>query len=93
MRMEEETIDNTNSDKLLIYEYHQQRQSYLTSLILRQEQVAFSDGLTSLEKVEMSQMDSLLSKYIPKQQDRDEVKQLIIGELMTINTMIPIERT
>ena len=30
-------------------------------------------------------MDSLLSKYIPKQQDRDEVKQLIIGELMTIN--------
>jgi Hemopexin len=85
MRMEEETIDNTTSDRLLIYEYHQQRQSYLTLLILRQEQIAFSDGLSSLEKVEMSQMDSLLSKYIPRQQDRDEVRQLIIGELMTID--------
>src|SRR5437763_117268 len=35
--------------------------------------------------VDISQMDSLLSKYISKQQDREEVKQLIIGELMTIN--------
>ena len=85
VRMEEQTIDNTNSDRLLVYEYHQQRQTYLTLLILCGEHVAFADGQNPPAIAEISQMDNLLTKYIPKQQDRDDVRKLIIGELTAID--------
>jgi hypothetical protein len=85
LRTEEQTIDNTSSDKKLVYEYHEQLQMYLTLLVLCEEHIAFVDGHTPPTMVNINQMDSLLSKHIPKQQDRDDVRQLIIGELMTID--------
>lgn len=80
-----EIFEETNSsDKVRVYEFYEQLQSYVTLLLLRHVNVGYSDGTDRPRVVELQALPGLLSDVLV---DADQQKQLmsyIKGELASV---------
>ncbi|NEW32738.1 hypothetical protein GV791_09210 [Nocardia cyriacigeorgica] len=82
VRIETEEINNS-TDKMMVYEYFQQLEPWLTMLILDRVQLAFSSGSGEPETVDIGNMSELLGKALVAEA-RKEVEDYIVGELSNI---------
>ena len=77
--------ERNDSDKMRVYEFFEQLQSYVTLLVLRHINVGYSDGTDRPQIVELRALPSLLSEKLV---DADQQKQLmsyIKGELSSVS--------
>lgn len=83
-------LENINVSRVLNFVFRQLNQEYYTFLHLVDVRVAFWNGFSeSVEEVPLSQLDTLLEKYInPEMVDgktrRERVRELIVDQLQTI---------
>ena len=77
-------IQNINVGRTLNFTFRQMNQEFITLLHLVDVRVAFFNGYAeSKDEVSLSQIDSLMEKYVVKDQRRS-VKEKILGQIRTV---------
>ncbi|MDX1416768.1 MAG: hypothetical protein R3293_21380 [Candidatus Promineifilaceae bacterium] len=91
--MQEMIIDNSGQDEMVSYAFFEETEPYLSLLSLTDVRLAFADGSGAPRIVPISSMENLLREYIPDQQNREEIRDLIIGELSQIQDYQGVPRS
>jgi len=83
--LRKEIFEETNSsDKVRVYEFYEQLQSYVTLLVLRYVRVAYSDGTEGPKIVELQALQSLLGEVLVDADQQKELTSYLGNELADV---------
>jgi len=83
--LRKEIFEETNSsDKVRVYEFYEQLQSYVTLLVLRYVRVAYSDGTEGPKIVELQALQSLLGEVLVDADQQQELTSYLGNELADV---------
>jgi hypothetical protein len=73
-----------SSDRVRVYEFYEQLQSYATLMVLRRAQIGFSDGSERPQVVELRALRNLLNDVLADANQKEELLTFIRGELLSV---------
>jgi hypothetical protein len=83
--LKKEIFEETNTtDRVRVYEFYEQLQPYLTLMVLRHAQIAYSDGTRRPEVVELRALPDLLRRVLVEPDRPAQLTGYIGGELAHI---------
>lgn len=81
---QEEIVLKNPTDRLLVFEFFQQLQPYITLLVLKNVRIAYADGIGALHIVKLSQLTDLINDKLANDDERRKLAQFVRGELSII---------